>query len=423
MLAVAPTRTSPRQRRALAPFTPLSWQIAPWRDKAPTLLLTGSAGGGKSRLAAEKLHGFCLKYPGAMALMLRKARESMTNATTLFVERKVIGADSRVRHYPSKHRFEYANGSVLAYGGMKDDEQRQQIRSIGQDGGIDIGWLEEATAFGEPDFNELLPRLRGKAAPWRQLILTTNPDSPAHWIYRRLIQGEEAVVYYSNAADNPYNPDDYQATLARLTGVEKQRLADGEWVQASGLVYDVWSDTENVTEAADYVPGAGPVVYAVDDGYVGSVDPVTGYFTEQSHPRVFLLCQLRPNGQLCVFAESYAIKTLSDQHIRDVLAQPYPVADYAAVDRSAAELRGRLHAAEIYTRKGPGDVEESIKELRRWIAPDENGVRRFLVHPRCKHLRVEFASYRRDDVTGKPIKEWDHGCDAARYLCWVLRYD
>jgi hypothetical protein len=102
----------------LAPFQPLPWQIAPWRDQSPVLLLTGSAGGGKSRLAAEKLHGFCLRYPGAMALAMRKIRQSMTNSTVLFIERSVIGRDPRVNHYPSKLRFEYDNGSILAYGGM-----------------------------------------------------------------------------------------------------------------------------------------------------------------------------------------------------------------------------------------------------------------------------------------------------------------
>ena len=67
----------------LAPFVPLPWQVKPWRDKALELLLTGSAGGGKSRLAGEKIHGFCKKYPGAMGLMVRKTRNSMTNSTVL----------------------------------------------------------------------------------------------------------------------------------------------------------------------------------------------------------------------------------------------------------------------------------------------------------------------------------------------------
>lgn len=128
------------------------------------MVLTGAAGGGKSRLAAEKLHGYCLKYPGAMAMVLRKERSTLTNSTLPMLEREVIGADPRVKHYPSKHRYEYENGSTLVYGGMADDEQRENVRSMS----LDIAWLEEATRFNEPDYNELLARMRGRAARWRK---------------------------------------------------------------------------------------------------------------------------------------------------------------------------------------------------------------------------------------------------------------
>lgn len=419
--AIAPKQTY------IAPFRPLSWQVAPWRDKSAVMLLTGSAGGGKSRLAAEKLHAACLKYPGVMALAVRKTRESMTNSTVLFMERSVIGRDLAVRHIAQKHRFEYANGSILAYGGMKDDEQREQIRSIGAEGGVDFLWMEEGVQFTEDDFNELRARVRGKRAGWRQTVLTTNPDAPTHWIYRRLIQGGEAKVYYSGAVDNSYNPADYVATLASLTGVLGDRLRGGQWVQATGAVYgDVWADGPsdgNVTEAAEYVPNGGGVVWFVDDGYAGELDAKTKEYTPMSHPRVFLLCQLRSDGRLAVFAESYAIKKLADVHLQEVQALGYPAPDWTAVDKSAAELRGRIHNLGTYTRQGPASVDESIKVARDWIAPDANGVRKVLVHPRCKHLRAEMASYRYDENTGKPIKEMDHGPDALRYGLWALRHE
>lgn len=419
------TRQQPNSFRALAPFEALGWQIPPWRDQSSVVLLTGSAGGGKSRLAAEKLHGFCLKYPGAMALMLRKVKVSMTSGAVLMVARKIIGGDRRVRHLPSKSRFEYSNGSILAYAGLEDEAQRDRLKSIGQDGAVDIAWMEEATEFEEADFNALLARMRGKAASWRQIILSTNPDTPLHWIYRRLIQNNEATVYSSAAADNPYNPDDYPATLAKLTGVDADRLVLGKWVQATGLVFDTWSDGPddgNVSEKADYIDGGGRVLWAVDDGYAGMLDPKTETFAAESHPRAFLLVQQRPTGQLCVFAESYAVKLLEDDHIADVLAMPYPLPEAAAVDKSAAQLKGRLHLAGIPTLAGPNSVEESIKNMRRMLSKDTNGVRGILVHPRCRHLRSEMASYRRD-TNETIVKQFDHGVDGLRYLCWPLRYE
>jgi hypothetical protein len=196
------------------------------------------------------------------------------------------------------------------------------------------------------------------------------------------------------------------------------------FTNAAGLIYgDAWLDSAdgNVTEAADYVPGLD-VVWAVDDGYVGSLDPVTRLWTAASHPRVFLLVQERPDGTLCVFAEDYRAQALEPAHIAAVLALPYEPPAYAVVDKSAAALKGHMHAAGISTMsKAPG-VDESIKVLRGMLAADGNGRRRILVHPRCRYLRAELGSYRRTP-DGKVVKAFDHGPDALRYLAWTKRHE
>lgn len=420
--------SEPKVKR-IKTFEPLPWQVEPWRDTADILLLTGSAGGGKSLVAAEKCHAFCKAYPGAMVIALRKVRAVMANSTVLMLKREIIGRDPSVVHRPSDFRFEYDNGSILAYGGMKDDEQRERIRSIGQKGGLDLAWMEEATEFEEEDFNELLTRMRGTAAPWRQIILTTNPGAPGHWINQRLILGGEAKVYYSSAEQNPYNADDYLATLDKLSGVQRKRLRDGLWVASDDLVYDVWRDTYedrnvesgNVTREAEYQPDAGPVVWAVDDGYSGKYNEKTKMYTGRSHPRVFIIAQIRPDGTIAMFAEDYNIEELSEHAIARVLAKhrrngwPYP--SYVVRDRAAASLGGALARAGLRVRYNTVRVEESVKEMREWIAEDENGVRKMLVHPRCRHFRYEMASYA-SDSSGRPIKEHDNGPDAMRYLIW-----
>jgi len=77
----------------------------------------------------------------------------------------------------------------------------------------------------------------------------------------------------------------------------------------------------------------------------------------------------------------------------------------------------------LYTRGKPPKIEESIKATRRMLAKDANGVRRLVVHPRCKHLRSEMASYRYDPQTEKPVKQFDHGPDALRYFAWTKRLE
>jgi phage terminase large subunit len=77
-------------------YTLLPWQVPAWKDKSPTLLLTGAAGGGKSRLAAEKINYYLSKYPGATGLVVRKAREYCKNSVVPFLRYTVIGNLSNV---------------------------------------------------------------------------------------------------------------------------------------------------------------------------------------------------------------------------------------------------------------------------------------------------------------------------------------
>jgi len=233
--------------RYLNTYEPLPWQLPAMRDVSPVILLTGSQGGGKSRTAAEKIHAFCLNYPGAQALVMRKVKDNVMASAWRMLEKKVVGQDPRVNFQMKATRADYLNGSTIYFAGMHGDKQREAIRSIGE-GTIDIVWMEEAHEFEEDDYEETIGRVRGKTATWNQIILTTNPDSPVHWINRRLILGEEAIVHYSSARDNPYNHVNYLKRLDGMTGSKGQRLRDGMWVMAAGNIIDTWLDNYNLRD-------------------------------------------------------------------------------------------------------------------------------------------------------------------------------
>lgn len=400
MIAAAPTI------QKIAPFGVHAWQVGPWRDMSPVLILDGAAGGGKSRLAAEKIHGCALRYPGSTSLILRKTRESMKNSTVLFFEHTVVGGDRRVRHIRSERRFEYSNGSIVAYGGMADENQREQIRSIGLDGGLDFAWLEEAKSFKEADYNEVLGRMRGRRAGWRQIILTTNPDSPQHWIWKRLIMGKEATRYPSMTTDNPLNDAAYLDSLNRLTGVQRQRLLEGLWVRAEGAVFDNWSEDNVDGDRAVYDPER-PLIWAIDDGY--------------HNPRVILIAQTRPDGTWVILAEYYEREAMPDTSIAAALALSPKRPALAIYDPSAATFAAFLNRHSIQTVSADNTVSEGIKTVRQYIR-DGNERISLYVHPSCTHLIDEVANYQWSDSSGiqggdpKPVKENDHAVDALRYL-------
>lgn len=402
------------------------WHEAAYFDESFVLLLTGSAGGGKSRLGTEKVHKALLDNPGSTWLMIRKTRESMRNSTVLFYESKIAGRDKRIVHHSSAHRFEYPNGSILAYGGMKDEEQREQVRSIGQDGGLDGVLVEEANKLVFADYQELIPRLRGKAGPYRQIILMTNPDSPMHWINQKLIIPGAAKVYYSSAKDNPFNPPEYVESLNLLTGIQYQRLVLGKWVQSEGVIYDNFSMESNVTDP-EYNPNMS-LLWGVDDGYAFGAGPGTASY----HPRVFLIAQEDGMGGVNVLGERFSTGESQYEQSFDAVSElavalGMPAApDIAYVDSSAAMMRGALTVRGIPNAGATHPVLEGIRNLRRMIS-DGDGMVLFHVHSRCPRMIEEFQTYSYDDTAQipgdrKPLKMNDHSMDPARYLTYHLRY-
>lgn len=430
----------PREVRPIAPFdvTAVRWHLPFMRDRSKVILCTGSKGGAKSRGAAEKIHAYHLKYPKSTGLVVRKTRETMTNSTILFFQTQVVVDDPRVRWNGSAHRFEYANSSILAFGGMKDAEQREAVRSIGQAGGLDYIWMEEANAFESDDFGELIGCLRGHAAPWQQLVMTTNPDGPSHWIRvlfnlpvtppeSKYLETPVGHVYFSSAHDNPFNPPDYvEKTLGMLTGVQYERLVLGRWTQAEGVVYDNFDPQLN-SRSVEYNPSRY-LFWLMDDGYVEGGGP--GTLTH--HPRVVLLAQESDLGGLNILAERY--KTLESSYedtftavqamSRELGITDTP--DLCYVDSSAAMLRGALGTHGFFHTGATHPVLEGIRNVRRLIC-DGNGARLLQIHPRCTNLIREMQMYQYEEVGSlpggerRPRKADDHGPDCVRYGAWHLR--
>ena len=460
------------QVRIINPYEPLEWQYKPLRDRNHVLLLTGSKGGGKSRCAGEKLHLFCKYYPNAMGLVLRKTRESLTNSTVLFMDREVIGHDPAVRHNISSHRFEYMNGSILAYGGMKDEEQREQIRSMGIAGGVDICWMEEANKFTPMDFNEVLSVMRGRAAPWRQVVLTTNPDTPTHWINTDLIVGKGAEVFYSSAKDNIYNPPEYQDFLNRLTGVAYQRLVLGLWVKAEGVVYEEYNPAVHVINQTK-IPPDWRRYRAIDFGYTNPF--VCQWWAEDGDGRLYLYREIyrtkllvEDAAELIISAEvtetSREGKPIEVEDIYETICD-HDAEDRATLERHLKRLlfeikqnqeehkdqlkKDHLPVPELGEHWGSGFTKAADKRVTAGIQACQVRMRdagdgkprvfvmsSALIHNPDERLREmgkptcteeEFPTYSwHKGADGKPnkeepVKDDDHGMDTMRYM--VMRLD
>ena len=401
------------------PFRAEPAQLAAWRDKSSVMLLTGGAGGGKSRLAGEKLHAFLLKYPNATGLMLRKAREYCMKSIVPMLESSVMNHDPRIKIHRSDSFFEYPNGSILFWGGMRDGAQRESIRSIGKNGALDIAWLEEANAFSEDDFNEILARMRGRAADWVQVILSTNPDSPSHWIYQRLILKGQASIHYSFARDNSHQPEHYARTLASLTGVLGERLHLGLWKQAEGAVYDEYRADLHLIDPFE-IPTDWARYRSIDFGFT---NPFTCQWWAEA-----------PDGELYLYRETYHTRRRVDQHAAQINTlsgaeyYQYTLADHDAEDRATLEHHG------IPTRAAVKELSPGIQAVKTRLAQKRLFIMRAALVEEDQELKKagkptcaadEITAYSwpksRDGrlIREQPVKENDHAMDALRYLVYM----
>lgn len=403
---------------ATAVYAPLQWQIKPWRDKSPVMLLTGAAGGGKSRLLLEKLHAFMLKYPGATGIVGRKDRTSAGKSVVPFLRHTVMGDTDWGRFIKSDGLFEYKNGSHIWVVGLDGVEQREALKSIGKDGSVDIAAFDEANALTEEDKNVIYSRMRGKSAGWTQVMFATNPDGPMHWINRDLILGGGASVHYSRPEDNPHNPPAYIEMLKTLTGVYYQRLYRGLWVQAEGAVYPEYDSSVHLVERdAVKISKHGRWVVTLDFGF--------------TNPLSCSLWFVDGEDRAYRWKQIYRKKRTVEEHapaIREMVGDlPIEawITDHDAEDRATLEKHLGITTQAAYKAVMPGiqAVKQRLVKKRLFFVRDavDDVDEELLAAKKPTCTEEEIAGYRwSDKKQDTPVKEQDHGLDEMRYLVAYL---
>lgn len=411
-------------------FVPIPWQVDPWRSQVRTLLLHGGAGSGKSILCAEKMHALMLRYPHATGLVVRKFFSSLRNSVIPLLDHTVIGPAAH--HAKTDHRFEYANGSTLCYAGVSDEKQREALKSIGKGDGVDFLWIEEANALSFDDYQVLMTRLRGKAAGWRQCLMSCNPDHENHWINRKIIeaQSEDIGSVWISPYDNPYADRDYLSTLEALTGVQRDRLLLGKWVCAEGMVWPY-----EPTHLCDpfVIPDHWRRIKVVDFGWLTTT--IQYQALDPSTADVHVYRQIYRTQQLVSDLAGIALQIERSRDSR-VVRYEAVVCDHDAEGRAQLERSWGCSttAAHKAIREGLEAVTARFaarKGRRIWIhrgslahAPD----RQLAKDGYPTELVDELLGYRFDSGVDKdghpkkdgyPIKKNDHACDALRYgVCY-----
>lgn len=398
-------------------FVPLKWQIPAFKDLSRVLLLTGAAGGGKSRVAAEKIHAYCLKYPGVTAVIGRKDKTAAYKSVVPFLLYSVIGDTQWGAYRKGDGLFEYDNGSHIWVVGVRDEAQRENLRSIGREGAFDIAWFEEANKLTLNDHQEISTRLRGTKGGYRQIIYSTNPDSPDHWIKRKLIDGKQANVYYSRPEDNPTNPADYIDALKHLTGIFYERMWLGLWVQAEGAIYTNYNSAVHLLEKTPVCPYDARYIVTVDFGF--------------TNPFSCTLWKIDNNGVMYQVKQIYRAKRIVEEHAIDIrrmilgcglsLRQIEAwICDHDAEDRATLEKHLGVSTRPAYKAIGVGieAVQARLRDNRLFLnidAVDDVDTeleKKYLPTSTSDEIPGYIWSDKKQDT---PVDENNHGLDELRY--------
>ena len=320
------------------------------------------------------------------------------------------------------HNYEYnaQNGSGTIYGRpfqcfpcqKAGDFKRLRGRTLG--GAL----ITEGTLCDQEFFNELLARL---SVAGSKLFVDTNPAGPYHWLYTDFIRNEDLKSqdmvreFNFNFDSNLSLSDEYKDSLKAYYGpgtLWYQRMIEGKWVMADGLVYSAFDPRKHVIDPSK-VPHKclKPSV-----GYdYGTSNPFAGVQGQTKNGIWYLTRELyydgRERGQLADTQKAdHLIKWLDSQ------------SRFLYIDPSAASFKAELRTRPDFKRKrvrlrdADNSVNEGIEHINSLFASNK-----LYITSDMLELIKELGIYAWDANAAKrgidkPKKDNDHACDAMRYL-------
>lgn len=274
-----------------------------------------------------------------------------------------------------------------------------------------FAYVDECACIPQPFFNMLLSRLSVKDA---QLLATTNPEHPRHWLKKNFIDREHELdmkSWHFTLEDNPSLDPKYVESLKKeYTGAWYQRLILGEWVAASGLIYDRFDELNLYEEKK-----SNPLYYIMGIDY-GTSDATAA-----------VICAITPNQwpQICVEKEYYYDskkegKQKTDDELADDLVEfmGYRNIRSIYVDPSAASLKVELRNRNLPVLDAKNDVLPGIRTVAKFIAGKS-----LVVHKSCTNLIETLQSYLWDPKASdrgidKPLHAVSHHPDSLRYAIY-----
>lgn len=373
-------------------------------DKTRFLLITGSAGSGKTIFCCFKTIMYAINHPKARVGVFRSTLPALRETAMLEIRNLLDNLGIEYKENKTNAIMTLSNDATISFTPLDDD---RKIRSLN----LDYIFVEQCEEVSEEVFDELALRLRGEVSlsDYGQVLLIAQPEARTHWIYKRFYQikknDDDYKYVHFSYLDNPYLQDEQRRYYEGLkeTNYDRWRThALGEWITSSKQIFtDNWS-------------------VGVDRGYfdffVGGLD--FGWNVASA----FLLIGFYDN-EAYVLGEVYKPELTNDEligEIADLLAS-YELSfdDLEAIycDSASPDRIEVLYQAGLPTYPSVKDVKAKIETTRETkIHIDES----------CVNLIRELPNYqwkkdKNGNILDEPVKEQDHAIDALCYCVYGVR--
>lgn len=377
-------------------------------------VVKGSRGSKKSKSTALIYIHDILKYPWANLVVIR--RYSNTNRQSTYADLRWA---ANKLHVTDRFNWNQSmpeitvikTGQKILFRGL-DDELK--ITSLSVDvGSLCWAWFEETYQIETYDkFSTVVESIRGKNdAPdfFKQITCTFNPWNEHHWLKRTFFDPEtrldDVFATTTTFRCNEWLDDKDRANYTELYRTNPRRariVADGEWGQAEGLVFDGnWDVLDFNADTQVKCPGR-VAVYGMDFGFTHDPTTLPQAIFDPDH------------SELWIYGEEYLKGALIDDIIqvakKDNLMAATIRADQAS-PQMIAELKAKGMRRIVASNKGKDSIEAGITFMQ--------GLR-IHIHPSCEHTIEEFSTYAyKQDKEGnwlnEPVDANNHIIDAIRY--------
>jgi PBSX family phage terminase large subunit len=376
----------------------------------------GSVRSSKTIMSLIKWLWRCLRGPKGRRMMVGNTSETL-ELNCIDPMRELLPA---AVSFTTGWRHCIVFGRKVVLRGANDVGQEKKFRGPTL---VDV-YGDEITTWAKTIFKMILTRL---SRPGAACFLTTNPDQPLHYLntdYIERVKELSMTIWHFVLGDNPGLPEEYKADLIRENPpgtVYYLRFILGLWVAAEGRVYRFLTKE----------PKDGYIIEQLPNDF--SHYTVGGDYGQQ-HPTVFLLSGYSTSLKKWIVIKEFYTNdktntVYAEEFEKEILKYSGGIVpEYIDIDPGGG---GKALIKELREKFPTLDIREAqksdvMKEIQLLASALFNHA--VVIYRGCTRLINEMMSYLFDDKAkaqgiDKPLKQFDDGPDAFRYLWNRIRQD